>query len=126
MTRLFAGTPFDIPPTCDDCGKIESECMCDPVEKAKAEQQQLRESQRLPAEEQTAYVKLDKRKGNRKVTIVTGLSATATDLPHLLSLLQENCGTGGTVKAKEEQIELQGDHVSTVRRRLGDLGYKLK
>ncbi len=30
VTRLFAGTPWDRPPTCDRCGKPESECACPP------------------------------------------------------------------------------------------------
>ena len=126
MTRLFAGTPFDIPPSCDDCGKVESECICDPVEKAKAEEHRLRESYLIPPAQQTAFVKLEKRKGNRRATVVSGLSTRANDLPGLLSRLQEACGTGGTVKAKDEQIELQGDNVDPIRRKLADLGYRVK
>ena len=42
MTRLFAGTPWDRPPTCERCGKLESECACPPP---------AVEPKRLPPEE---------------------------------------------------------------------------
>ncbi len=32
MTRLFAGTPFDRPPTCERCGKLVEDCACPPPE----------------------------------------------------------------------------------------------
>ena len=31
VTRLFAGTPWDRPPTCERCGELEAECKCPPV-----------------------------------------------------------------------------------------------
>lgn len=126
MTRLFAGTPFDIPPTCDDCGKPESECVCTPQQKADAEKQRQQESDRLPAQKQTAKVRTETRKGKRTVTVVDGLTAKANDLPELLSHLQSVCGTGGTVKAAEDRIELQGDHVDDVGKALRQRGYKVK
>tara|TARA_R110002049_G_scaffold27321_2_gene94336 strand:+ start:605125 stop:605505 length:381 start_codon:yes stop_codon:yes gene_type:complete len=126
MTRLFAGTPFDIPPTCDDCGNEESQCVCDPAEKAERERQQLRASQLVSPSQQTARVLVEKRKGNRRVTVVSGLTSQANDLPNLLSQLQSACGTGGTVKAKDDTIELQGDHSADVRGVLAEIGYRLK
>ena len=47
MTRLFAGTPWDRPPTCERCGKLESECDCPPAAVP---------PRRLPPETQTARV----------------------------------------------------------------------
>ena len=32
MGRLFAGTPWDRPLTCERCGQPESACQCPPVE----------------------------------------------------------------------------------------------
>lgn len=126
MTRLFAGTPFDIPPTCDRCGHGEPDCVCTPAEKAAAEARRRIESERMAPERQTAVIRTEKRKGGRTATVVTGLTATANDLPALLSKLQAVCGTGGTVKSKEDVIELQGDHTSAASDCLADLGYRLK
>ena len=126
MTRLFAGTPFDIPPTCDDCGKPESQCVCTPQEKAKAAKKRQQEADRLPAQKQTAKVRTETRKGKRTVTVVDGLAAKANDLPELLSHLQSVCGTGGTVKAAEDRIELQGNHVEDAGKALRDRGFKVK
>ncbi|WP_153556546.1 translation initiation factor [Roseimaritima sediminicola] len=125
MTRLFAGTPFDIPPECELCGQVESECQCTAADKAAAEQQRDREAARLPPEKQRARVRLEQRKGKRRVTVVEGLSAEANDLPDLLSRLQAACGTGGTVKAKEDLIELQGDHLDTAKSTLKTIGYRV-
>lgn len=125
MTRLFAGTPFDIPPECELCGQVESECQCTAADKAAAEQPRDREAARLPPEKQRARVRLEQRKGKRRVTVVEGLSAEANDLPDLLSRLQAACGTGGTVKAKEDLIELQGDHLDTAKSTLKTIGYRV-
>ncbi|WP_182865331.1 translation initiation factor [Stieleria mannarensis] len=126
MTRLFAGTPFDIPPQCEDCGKLESECICTTEEKAQAEAKRQREADRLPPEKQTARISVQKRKGGRKATVVEGLTAKANDLPELLTKLQAACGSGGTVKPKQDLVEIQGDHADTVRGTLAGLGFKVK
>lgn len=126
MSRLFAGTPFDIPPTCDLCGKEESDCQCTAEQKAAAEAERQRLADRLPPEKQTAHVSVQKRKGGRKATVVEGLTAKANDLPDLLAKLQAVCGTGGTVKAKDDLIELQGDHRTKVADELANIGFKVK
>lgn len=126
MSRLFAGTPFDIPPVCDDCGKLESECVCTAEEKAERERQRQREADRLPPEKQTARISVQKRKGGRKATVIDGLTAQANDLPELLAKLQTACGSGGTVKAKEDRMEIQGDHADKVQQQLKQLGFKTK
>ena len=126
MTRLFAGTPFDIPPRCEHCNELLSECRCTDSEKDEFERQRKIDVARLPASEQIARVTLQKRKGNRKVTVVEGLTAAASDLPDLLAKLQSVCGAGGTVKAKEDILELQGDHFDKVANRLRELGYRVR
>lgn len=126
MTRLFAGTPFDIPPLCEDCGKLESECICTPAEKDEAEAKRQRAADRLSPGKQTARISVQKRKGGRKATVIEGLTAKANDLPELLAKLQAACGSGGTVKPKEDLIEIQGNHADQVRITLGDLGFKTK
>lgn len=126
MTRLFAGTAFDIPPRCDDCGKVEAQCVCTPQEKAARAAAKQRDADRIPPADQTANVNVQKRKGGRVVTTVEGLTAKANDLPELLRTLQAACGTGGTVKAKEDLLELQGDHRDVLVRTLRQLGYGVK
>ncbi|TWT79987.1 translation initiation factor Sui1 [Planctomycetes bacterium CA13] len=126
MTRLFAGTPFDIPPTCDLCGKLESECVCTDEEKADAESARQRAADAIEPAKQTAHIRVEKRKGGRKATVIDGLTAKANDLPGLLTTLQAACGAGGTVKPKEDQIELQGDHTESVRNVLSKIGYRMK
>lgn len=126
MTRLFAGTPFDIPPQCDLCGELESECRCTPEQKSAAEAERQRLADRLPPEKQTARISVQKRKGGRKATVVEGLTAKANDLSELLGTLQAVCGTGGTVKAKEDLIELQGDHRDNVAAELARIGFRVK
>src|SRR4051794_27082919 len=102
MGRLFAGTPWDRPPTCDRCGKLESECTCPPPEV---------EPVRIPPEAQTARLRVEKRPKGKVVTVVRGLAPEGNDLDALAAKLKARCGTGGTVK--EGTIELQGDHVPT-------------
>ena len=124
MNRLFAGTQFDIPPQCDDCGKLQSECACAPQEKAAKEAARQREADLLPPEEQTARVNVQKRKGGRKVTVVEGLTSKANDLKALLASLQSACGTGGTVKG--DTVELQGDQEQSICATLRQIGYRVK
>ena len=114
MSRLFAGTPFDIPPTCDRCGKLEEECGCPPEQQA---------PQWLPANRQRAKVRLDRRKHKRVMTVVWGLLANETDLPALLSELKTACGAGGSLQ--DESIEIQGDHLSRVTDKLKQIGYRV-
>ena len=113
MTRLFAGTPFDIPPRCDRCGELEEDCSCEPPP-----------PQHLAPQKQTAKVRLDRRKNKRLITVIWGLSATDNDLRELLSRLQSACGSGGSLQG--EQIELQGDHLQRVKEQLAEIGYKVR
>ena len=113
MTRLFAGTPFDIPPRCERCGELEEECQCGPPPK-----------QLTPPHKQTAKLRVEKRKHQRMMTVVCGLPASENDLPDLLSALKSVCGAGGSLK--NEQIELQGDHLGRVKEELVKLGYRVK
>lgn len=80
----------------------------------------------LPPEQQTARLSLQKRKGGRQATVVEGLTGEANDLNDLLSQLQGVCGSGGTVKANDDLIELQGNHLGVVRDKLTSIGYRVK
>ena len=115
MTRLFAGTPWDRPPTCERCGKPETECACPP---------QRPEPKRLPPQSQTARLRLEKRPRGKVVTVIAGLDPEGNDLPPLAAGLKTACSTGGTLK--DGHIELQGDHLQAAARALESLGYKTR
>ena len=111
--RLFEGTPYDQPPKCDRCGALETDCTCPPHPTARA-----------APEKQTARLAVEKRRRGKVVTVIGGLSAAASDLPALLSLLKSRCGAGGTLD--EECLEIQGQHVERIRAALSNLGYRVK
>jgi translation initiation factor 1 len=111
--RLFAGTPFDQPPKCESCGKLEAECVCSPSTAA-----------RVAPEKQLARLTVEKRKKGKMVTVIRGLPAESNDLANLLSRLKSDCGAGGTIK--DDCLEIQGEHLERVRDILGQIGYRVK
>lgn len=113
MTRLFAGTPFDRPPRCETCGELEAECVCPPPAPL-----------RIPPEQQTAVVTVEKRKKGKVATVIRGLPEEGNDLPVLLTQLKNHCGTGGTRHGDE--LELQGDQRQRVCEHLKKLGFRVK
>jgi len=115
LTRLFAGTPWDRPPACEGCGRLEAECTCPP---------KVDEPVRIPPEKQTARLAVEKRPKGKVVTVVSGLDPDGNDLADLATRLKTACGTGGTLK--DGQVELQGDHRDAAERALQKLGYKTK
>lgn len=113
MTRLFAGTPFDRPPRCEQCEELEEDCTCPPPP-----------IQYLDPAKQTARISKEKRKRGKIVTTIQGLVPAESNLPDLLKTLKNRCGAGGTIK--EDVIEIQGDHLDQVRSILSEIGYKTK
>ena len=63
------------------------------------------------------------RKG-KGMTVVTGVALSAPELRDLAKQLKRKCGTGGTVKGGN--IEIQGDHRDLLVKELQDLGYTVK
>lgn len=114
MTRLFSGTRFDRPPVCDRCGQLESACTCPPISKPK---------NLTPPEKQSVRLAIEKRKKEKVVTVIRGLSATGDDLPALLGRLKDRCGAGGTLDG--DTLEIQGNHLDRLRILLGEIGYKV-
>jgi len=79
----------------------------------------------LPPQQQTAGILRERKgRGGKTVTVVHGLQLTPDDLKALAKDLKAACGTGGTVK--DGDIEIQGDHREKVATRLRALGYKTK
>ena len=78
-----------------------------------------------PAAAQTIRVVVDKkRRAGKSVTVASGFQLTAAALSSLASILKKKCGTGGT--AKESEIEVQGEHVETVAKELTAMGYRVR
>ena len=65
-----------------------------------------------------------KQRGGKTVTVITGIPANGTDLAALAQQLKKLCGSGGTVK--DGNIEIQGDHCDKVQTKLIELGYLVK
>jgi translation initiation factor 1 len=53
-------------------------------------------------------IRLDRRASDRVVTVVSGLPGSTAEIAALAKALKSACGTGGTVK--DGELELQGDH----------------
>ena len=111
--RLFEGTVWDRPPRCERCGELEADCQCPPPARVLT-----------PPEKQTAVLGIEKRKRGKSVTVVRGLPAEQNDLPKLLDRLKAACGAGGTIK--DEQLEIQGQHLDRVRGLLTETGYRVR
>lgn len=78
-----------------------------------------------PATSQTIRVTIDKkRRAGKSVTVATGFQISAESLSRLASQLKKKCGSGGT--AKDGEIEIQGEHVDSISRELIALGYRIK
>jgi translation initiation factor 1 len=97
-------------------------------EKAK----QLRDSGKLDApatdadpSKQTIRVVIDKkRRAGKTVTVASGFQHTPETLAAVAQTLKKKCGSGGT--AKDAEIEIQGDHAVRVGEELRKMGYRVK
>ena len=74
---------------------------------------------------QTIRVAVDrKRRAGKTVTLASGFELAADTLSKLATTLKKRCGSGGT--AKDGEIEIQGDHAAIVAAELRKLGYRVK
>jgi translation initiation factor 1 len=109
--RPVYSTNPDVATRCQRCGS--NPCRCSSRVKS------------LPPAQQVAHIRREK-KGRRgkTVTVVSNLQLTSEDMKSLGKHLKQACGSGGTVK--DGNIEIQGDHRDKVAAELGALGYKTK
>ena len=81
--------------------------------------------QSLPPQQQTIRVMIDrKRRRGKTVTVCQGFKLTPTDLKKLEKQLKQLCGSGGT--SKDEEIEIQGEQRDKIMAHLASLHYKVK
>ena len=60
-----------------------------------------------------ARIRLERRASGRVVTVIAGVPGRASEVEALAKLLKARCGTGGSVK--DLDIELQGDRCDAVQ-----------
>ena len=93
---------------CPACRQPQAACICKAA---------------LPTGDGIARVGREVRKG-KAVIVVTGLILDSAELTKLGKQLKTLCGTGGTVK--DGQIEIQGEHRDAVMAELSKRGFKVK
>lgn len=79
----------------------------------------------LPPAQQNVRIQASRkgRKG-KTVTVISGFQSQPETLAALVKQLKTQCGTGGTFK--DNEIEIQGDHSQKLLQILTQLGYKAK
>lgn len=90
---------------CSTCGLPKELCVCETIAK---------ESQKIK-------VYTLKRKFGKMYTVIEGISDKGIDLKEVTKKLKSQMACGGTFK--EEKIELQGNHLATIRDALVKLGF---
>lgn len=114
--RLIGGRKREERPpeeTCTGCGHPKSRCVCRPVEKKPAGPPPV-----------VRVGRETKGRRGKGVTIVSDVPLDAAGLQELAATLKQRCGTGGTVK--DGQIEIQGDMRDRLMAVLQELGYRVK
>ena len=93
---------------CPTCGLPKEICICEDIAR----------------EQQEIEIFIDKRRYGKEVTIVDGIDTNDIDIGELASELKTKCAAGGTTK--EGRIELQGDHIETVKEYLEEKGFPVE
>lgn len=97
---------------CPDCGKPKDACIC-------------RNKPARTAGDGIVRVQREcKGRGGKTVTVIMGAPLDDTAMQKLAGELKRRCGTGGTVK--EGNIEIQGDHRDLLVSELEKRGYRVK
>lgn len=99
--------------TCPSCGQPYRSCRCDQPAVQKKKSDGI-----------VRIMRDRKQRGGKTVTVIAGVAGNESELLALSQQLKKLCGTGGTVK--EGNIEIQGDHCTKIQEKLTALGYKVK
>ena len=79
----------------------------------------------VPPNQQNLKIEASRKgRGGKTVTIISGFQEKPETLATLAKQLKAQCGTGGTVK--ENEIEIQGEHKQKLLEIITKLGYKAK
>ncbi|MEB3212127.1 MAG: translation initiation factor [Leptolyngbyaceae bacterium] len=79
----------------------------------------------LPPNQQDLRIQASRKgRGGKTVTVISGFQSSPEKLADLAKKLKAQCGTGGTVK--DGDIEIQGDHTQKLLQLLLENGYKAK
>jgi translation initiation factor 1 len=79
----------------------------------------------VPPNQQNLKVQASRKgRGGKTVTVISGFQGKPETLTALVKQLKAQCGTGGTVK--DQEIEIQGEHKQKLVEILTKLGYKAK
>jgi translation initiation factor 1 len=97
---------------CPKCGNPVKNCSCG------------KENLRIPNDGIVRICRETKGRKGSGVSIITGVSIDDKGLKNLAKQLKRKCGSGGTVKSGN--IEIQGDHRDLLKQELSKLGYKVK
>ena len=111
--RLVYSTDSGRVTTCPTCGLPYKKCRCDQTAQ--------------PAQKSDGIVRVKrdrKGRGGKTVTVINVVRGSEAELTALAQQLKKLCGSGGTVK--DGNIEIQGDHCDKVMAKLTALGYKVK
>lgn len=90
---------------CTTCGLPKDLCVCDMIAK---------ESQKI-------IVRIIKKKFGKKYTLIEGMDSSDINMKDLAKQLKNKFACGGT--AKDNHVELQGDHLMKIRSALIELGF---
>ena len=79
----------------------------------------------VPPNQQNLKIEASRKgRGGKTVTVISGFQEKPETLATLAKQLKAQCGTGGTVK--ENEIEIQGEHKQKLLEIITKLGYKAK
>jgi translation initiation factor 1 len=78
----------------------------------------------LSPAQQDLRIWLDRKGGGKVITVVKGFIGSQSDLEALGKQLKALCGSGGTVK--DQEVQIQGDHRDKVINWLSSKNYKAK